>query len=878
MHAHPGADERLEADGQLRSALIAIASASPWLSRVCVTDPAALDVLAELDEPVDLRATAGPSGDDLARAKRLETLRIAARDLLSIDALEQTARLISDVASGVLQLSWEVALGAPSAVAVIGMGKLGGAELNYSSDVDVLLVGETDRGGAPDVLPLLELARTAWRVDLDLRPEGRSGPAIRSLASYMAYWDRWAQTWEFQALIKGRPVAGDKALGARFAAEATERLWGRRYGADELAEVRRLKARAEEEVSRRGLAQRELKRGRGGIRDIEFAVQLLQLVHGPSDPELRAPSTLGALRALAAGGYVGASDAATFEEAYRFLRTVEHRLQLYEDQQVHTVPTGKEARTRLARVLGYRDGASETAVAQLDRELSRHQAAVRAIHERLFFRPLLEVFGQAPAAGALSPDAVAERLSAFGFADTARTSQAVLELTRGFSRTSQLMQRSLPLLLDWLSVSPNPDLGLLGLRTLTTEHHSRDRLTALCRESPEAARQLCQLLGTGPRFGRDLHRHPDLLNEMAAGDFLTHRDRAELEQRAARFLAWRGKGAGESGLRLFGRAESLRVAGRDVLGLAGVDETGAALSELAEAIVATALDLVGAPLPFAVIGMGRLGGRELAYSSDLDLMFVYDNPDLLPEAEAATLAEGCAAALMRMVGGTTPAGGLYRVDTNLRPEGRQGPIARSLDAYRTYYRRWAQLWERQALLRGRFIAGDADLGRRFAAAAGEFVWDGPFGADEVREIRRTKARVERERVPPSEDPNFHLKLGPGALTDVEWTAQLLQLERGVRTTGTVAALEQLRAIGVIEDSDAKVLIDSYRFCERTRNRLGLVRELPGDSLPSTGPVLTTLARSLGTSPSQLRDEYRRRTRRARRVVERLFYGGPARAT
>jgi [glutamine synthetase] adenylyltransferase / [glutamine synthetase]-adenylyl-L-tyrosine phosphorylase len=866
--AHPGAQERLDDEAGLRSALVAVIAASPWLARACITDQAAFDVLADLDRPVDLTMSGPAATGGPARVKRLEMLRIAARDLLGIDDLEGVGVNLSALASAVLQLAWDTTSETSAGLAVIGMGKLGGGELNYASDIDVLLVGSGDGR------PLLDAARTAWRVDLDLRPEGRAGPLVRSMESYRAYWSRWAQTWEFQALLKARTVAGERAIGREFDEAAVAQVWRRPFGADDIGQIRRLKARAEEAVSRRFLTDRELKRGKGGIRDIEFAVQLLQLVHGRSDPGLRAPSTLAALGALAAGGYVAADDAESLETAYRFLRTVEHRLQLQEDEQVHTIPSNQPARARLARILGYRDRATGTALAQFDAELRLQQATARAIHERLFFRPLLEAFtsAQIPDA-ALPPDAVADRLRAFGFADAERTHQAVVELTRGFSRASQLMQRILPVLLDWLSVSPNPDLGLLGLRTLSTEAHSRDQLTAVCRESPEAARQLCLLLGTGPRFARDLNHHPDVLNAMAAEEFLTSRTRVELEARAERSLAWReGAGAFETGLRLFSRAENLRVAARDVLDVADVDETGTALSDLAEVVVAAALRHVDPGLPFAVIGMGRLGGRELAYSSDLDLMFVYDNSGGLSEAEAAA-AERCATALVRILGGETPAAGLYRIDTALRPEGRQGPQARSLNAYEVYYGRWAQVWERQALLRGRFIAGDADLGERFSSVARRFVWDQPFGRDEMREIRRTKARIERERVPPSEDPKFHLKLGAGSLSDIEWTAQLLQLEHGIRATGTLTALTALERAGAIEAADAGTLTAAYRFCERARDRLSLVRDIPGDSLPTTGPTLTALARSLGTTPSDLRDEYQRVTRRARRVVDRVFYGG-----
>jgi glutamate-ammonia-ligase adenylyltransferase len=871
----PEAASQLDENLALRTAVVAVAAASPWLGRVCVTDAESLAVLAHLDQPLlpENFQRGGQPAFELARAKRLELLRIAARDLLGLDTVEQVGDQLARLAAGLLQSAWQTSRKDPESgsLAVIGMGKLGGRELNYSSDVDLLLVAATATQGDPR--RFLDLARAAWRIDLDLRPEGRAGPLARSLASYLAYWDRWAETWEFQALLKAHPVAGDMALGAAFEAEAAERVWGRPFGADQLRQVRQLKARAEQAVSRQGLADRELKRGKGGIRDIEFTIQLLQLVHGRADAQLRSPSTLPALRALAAGGYVSTEDAAGLESAYQFLRTVEHRLQLHGDQQVHTLPANLEARTRLARVLGYRDQPAGTALAQFEQDRKRHQSRVRWIHERLFFRPLLESFTATGSSQLLSPEAATQRLQAFGFADPDRTFQAVRELTRGFSRSSQLMNRMLPMLLDWLSESPDPDLGLLGLRTLATGTHRRDQLTALCRESPEAARQLCQLLGTGPRFARAFERSPDLLAGLATGEILADRSPAEIADQAARSLTWRsGAGAVERGLRLFVQAEMLRIAARDVLDLAGVDVTGLALSDLAETVITAAYQIVDPPLPFAVIGMGRLGGRELAYNSDLDLIFVFDTPSGRRAQDAASDAEAAATALIRLLAGTTPATGMYRVDTALRPEGRQGPQARSIDAYAAYYERWAQVWERQALLRGRFVAGDADLGNRFAALASDFVWEKPIGPAELREIRRTKARIERERVPPHEDPQFHLKLGPGSLSDIEWTTQLVQFVHGVSQTGTVLALDTLAERGLLAPADRQILVEAYRFCERTRNRLALVSDGSSDSLPNTGRHLTALARSLGTSGSGLRDQYRQRTRRARRVVERLFYG------
>ncbi|MGH2707260.1 MAG: bifunctional [glutamine synthetase] adenylyltransferase/[glutamine synthetase]-adenylyl-L-tyrosine phosphorylase, partial [Actinomycetota bacterium] len=280
-----------------------------------------------------------------------------------------------------------------------------------------------------------------------------------------------------------------------------------------------------------------------------------------------------------------------------------------------------------------------------------------------------------------------------------------------------------------------------------------------------------------------------------------------------------------------------------------------------------ALDTVSPPVPMAVVAMGRFGGAELSYASDLDVLLVYESPS--PDDFA--VAEGAAEALVRLVKGPTPVTRLYLLDADLRPEGRRGPLARSLGGYRAYYRRWAQTWERQALLRARPVAGDPELARRFMEVVGEWVWR-PLNESEVREIRRMKARVERERIPPREDPQFHLKLGRGSLSDVEWTAQLLQLRHRVPAPGTMVALARLEEAGALCAADAAALGESYRFCERARNRWYLIKGAPDDALPTQADQLARLAASLGTTASELRDRYRKVTRRARQVVERLFYG------
>ncbi len=861
--AGPGLDEWLAESPERARRLVSVLAASRSLTRLVTTQLDALPVLGQLDQRPTLDAV---TVERLAHWKQLELLRIAARDLGGLDDLAAVGRALADLATDVLESA--CGLAGAEGLAVIGMGKLGGRELNYSSDIDVIFVGD----GPPDALEasarqVMDIARHCFRVDANLRPEGRDGRLVRTLDSYEAYWDRWAEPWEFQALLKATPAAGDHDLGLRFHETAHRWLWSHPFSADDLRSLRALKHRAEQQVTRRGLNEREIKAGPGGIRDIEFTVQLLQLVHGHADADIRSPNTMLALEEMTGAGYVDPRDAAQLVTAHTFLRTVEHRLQLVDDQQVHTVPTDPAAVEHLARVMGYRDKPTGDASDGLWHDLRQQQVTVRAIHERVYFRPLLEAF--ASAEGALSPEAAVDRLVAFGFTDAKRTQAAVRELTRGLNRASRLMQQMLPLMLDWLSTSPDPDLGLLQLRNLLAGKQRHTTLVDAFRDSPEAAQRLCCVLGTSRLLGDTLAHNPDLVTRLPSAEQLATRATLELAASAQAATAWRADPADrQDALRRWNDRNRFGVAARDLFGLADISTVGRDLTRLGETVVEAALAGLAPTIDFSVIAMGRFGGAELSYGSDLDVIFVFDGTGPTAAAEADRVAVG----LMRMVGGPTPAQRLYEMDANLRPEGRQGPMARSLDAFRTYWDHYALVWERQAMIRARPVAGDLELGQRLLDQLAPAVWDGGLSADDTREIRRIKARVERERIPAGEDPAFHLKLGRGSLSDIEFTAQLLQLRHGVAATGTVTALERLTGAGLLAADDCATLIEAYRFCEGTRNRWYLVNSAPGDALPSAANELLWLARSLGTSPTELREHYRRVTRRARRVVERVFYG------
>jgi glutamate-ammonia-ligase adenylyltransferase len=429
------------------------------------------------------------------------------------------------------------------------------------------------------------------------------------------------------------------------------------------------------------------------------------------------------------------------------------------------------------------------------------------------------------------------------------------------------MQQLLPLLLDWLSASPDPDLGLLGLRNLASGPQRSMELATAFRDSPHVAQRLCRVLGTSRMVGQLVRRNPDMIAWLGDDALLQPRSPGELIEGTRAAVEWRSDDEDRwNALKRFTDREGLRIASADVVDVLELAAVGTALTDLAESALDAAVQVIAPTLPFAVIALGRFGGGELSYASDLDLVFVYDGST--PDDFAA--AERVATTLLRTIGGNRPH--IYDVDADLRPEGKDGPLARSLEAYRTYYAQYAQPWERMAMVRARPVVGDPGVVDRFQDVLDAFVWRDGLSEEERREIRRIKARVEHERISAKEDAAYHLKLGRGSLSDVEFATQLLQLEHGIRGASTLAALDALLATEAIVEEDHEILTASYRFCERTRNRWFLVNSAPGDTLPPQLEELERLAVALGTTARQLRDDYRRVTRRARRVFERLFYG------
>ncbi|MFE6284190.1 bifunctional [glutamine synthetase] adenylyltransferase/[glutamine synthetase]-adenylyl-L-tyrosine phosphorylase [Streptomyces sp. NPDC057877] len=847
-------------------------------------------------------------------------LSIAARDVCGTTDVAQAAAELADLATATLRAALAIARAAAPddaalcRLAVIAMGKCGGHELNYVSDVDVIFVGEAvdgaDEGKALRAATRLAshmmricsettVEGTIWPVDANLRPEGRNGPLVRSLASHLAYYQRWAKTWEFQALLKARPVAGDLELGEEYVTAVEPLVWQAAERENFVADVQKMRQRVVENIPVAEV-ERELKLGPGGLRDVEFAVQLLQLVHGRTDASLRIGTTLDALEALAAGGYVGRADAAQLAEAYRFLRTMEHRIQLYRLRRTHLVPEAEEDQRRLGRSLGLRT----EPVTTLNREWKRHAAVVRRLHEKLFYRPLLDAVAQlAPGEARLSAEAARERLVALGYADPAAALRHLEALASGVTRKAAIQRTLLPVLLGWFADSAEPDAGLLNFRKVSDALGKTPWYLRLLRDEGAAAQNLARVLSAGRLAPDLLMRAPEAVALLGDGDGggLAPRERSHLEQE---ILAAVGRAPGAeqavTAARGVRRRELFRTAAADIVGSYGteaqpaeadqgalVDLVGGAVSDLTAATLAGTLRAVvregwGDTLPtrFAVIAMGRFGGHELGYGSDADVLFVHEPWEGADEGEAAKAANRVVAEMRRLLQ-LPSADPPLLIDADLRPEGKSGPMVRTLKSYEAYYRRWSLVWEAQALLRAEPVAGDEELGRRFVALVDPLRYPaGGLDEEAVREIRRLKARMETERLPRGVDPKLHAKLGPGGLSDVEWTVQLLQMRHGaevpgLRTTRTREALAAALAAGLLSAEDAGILDEAWVLATRVRNAVMLVRGRAADTFPTDVRELAAVGRYLGYGPGRagdMLDGYRRTARRARGVVEELFYG------
>ena len=858
------------------------------------------------DDPVATKPDA-EAVDALRVEYRRVLLRLASRDLTHHLAVDDAAAELSDLAAGTLDAALAVArqrVGEAAGwtrLAVIAMGKCGGHELNYVSDVDVVFVHEAAEGA--DETNALKVASqlaghlmrvcsdqtgegTIWPVDAALRPEGKAGPLTRTLASHRGYYERWASTWEFQALLKARAVAGDLDLGRQYVAMVQPLVWVAVERDGFVADTQAMRRRVIAHIPAHH-AERQLKLGSGGLRDVEFAVQLLQLVHGRTDPEIRQPTTLSALAELTRHGYVGREDGEALSRAYAFLRTLEHRIQLFALRRTHVVPEDERSLHRLGRSMGYLKEPVET----LDQEWQHHRREVRRLHEKLFYRPLLTAVARLAGDEArLTPEAATERLAALGFADPDAALRHLEALTSGVTRTANIQRQLLPAMLDWFAEAPDPDAGLFGFRKLSEALGRTPWYLKTLRDEGQVAERLAKLLATSRYVS-------DLLEKEPAGVRMLGEDLTPLEAEPIVEEMLSAAGRREEpepavrAIRAVRRRELFRVAAGDTLGLTDVADVGAALSRITDATLEATLQVVlgsvahakGADTPparMAVVAMGRYGGFELSYGSDADVLFVHEPAEGVDQHAASSYALAVANELRRLLalpGGDPP----LEVDADLRPEGKQGPLSRSLESHAAYYAKWSKVWEAQALLRADAVVGDPGLRERFVELVDPLRFpEGGLTEGEVVEVRRIKARVDRERLPRGADPNSHLKLGRGGLADIEWTVQLLQMQHAaavpaLRTSRTLEALVAAREAGLLTESDADTLVRGWRWVSRVRNAITLVRGRGSDQLPHDIRERAAVANVLGYpagATDQMVNDHLRTMRVSHGVVDRVFWG------
>jgi len=842
---------------------------------------------------------------DLGAASPEDTMPAVGRELADLAAAALEAALA--VSRAELAAAFDPADVAAVRLAIIGMGKCGASELNYISDVDVIYVIEAagldealaNRIGtamAAGVSRAINASATEpglWDVDANLRPEGKDGPLVRTLESHLNYYQRWAHTWEFQALLKARAIAGDPDLGRRYEDAVAPLIWSSSEREGFVESVQAMRRRVTDHIPAHEEA-RQIKLGKGGLRDVEFTVQLLQLVHGRIDESLRVRTTTSAIAALSEGGYIGRGDAADLDAAYRYLRVLEHRIQMVHMRRTHLMPESDPALRALSKSSAGSLALVRPSAERLLETWQRTKRLVRRLHESIFYRPLLNTASNLSEDEVrLTPEAAQARLAALGYADPKGAMRHIEALTNGISRRAALQRQLLPVLLAWLADGVDPDAGLLGFRRLSESLGDSHWYLGMLRDSSAAGERLCHILSSSRFISDLLEVSPESTAWLGTDKDLNPLGFDALWQEIRAKMS-RHPRSGEAArlIRLIRRREMLRIAVADSAGLLSQEEVGRALSDNDRAAVLGMLHTAENEVysseeqltDMLVVAMGRQGGREIGYGSDADVLYVHrplsgaDPQAAQKQAErivgliSSLLQQPCQPAVL--------AERVLELDAGLRPEGRQGPLVRTLDSYRGYYERWSLAWEAQALLRARPMAGDDRLGEDFLALVDPIRYPESLAKADVREIRRIKARVEAERLPRGADPSRHIKLGRGGLSDVEWLVQLLQLQHAhsypaLRTTATLAALDAISDGGFLPEADVQILRESWLLASRIRCANVIRGGRNADVLPSSRRELEAVARWCGYSAGQggvLEEHYLRITRRARGVFERWFYG------
>ena len=892
------------------SAMVDLIRRRPEFLNIFDTKEASLPGLAELRKRFDaaLNQTHGSVEERWIAIRlvyRRELLRLIAFDVTQSDPVETFApvsKQLSDLATEAMEAGLQVARWelinttdhgtfsssevANTKLAVIAMGKCGARELNYISDVDVIYVADTgsddlERERALEIATRLAtrmmraMDGTAsepmlWQVDPNLRPEGKSGALVRTVDSHINYYERWAQNWEFQALLKARFAAGDVSLAGEYLARISPLVWAATAREGFVEAAQKMRERVMEHIPENEV-NRQIKLGPGGLRDIEFTVQLLQLVHGRTDESVRVADTMSAIASLANGSYMSRADAETFFNHYKFLRTIEHRIQFSQMRRTHLMPEVESQVRGIARGLNVK----WTSEQLLDR-WNEVKLEVRSLHQKVFYRPLLSAVAKLGDGAQLSSEQILDRLRAIGFDDPKSASTHIEALTSGLSRRAAIQKQLLPVLLEWFARGSDPDSGLLAFRRLSEDLGESPWYLRMLRDSSGAAERMTQVLSTSKLATGLFERHPEAAAWFEDPADLKALTLSELQLEMNSIVDRHDEiEKAANSIRGIRRRETLRLAMGAVLGELTIDEISQGLSDITESYLLALKALTDDDsIDLGIVAMGRFGGAELGFGSDADLMFVYR---AFESQDAQKVAERQISELRRLAADPVLE---FEFDIDLRPEGKNGPIARSLESYAAYYEKWANTWEAQALLRARVIAGSDELVTAFTELIDQYRYPEEVATSAIIEIRRIKARVETERLPQGADPKRHLKLGRGSLSDVEWLVQLMQLSNGakhpsIRTPKTLEALEACVAEGLIERHDATVLEEAWKLASRIRSAVVLWGTRRSDVLTTDRKQLEGMARILEYprgSASALEQDYLAFTRRSRMVFERLFYG------
>jgi glutamate-ammonia-ligase adenylyltransferase len=895
-----------------------------WLFdlRIIDTQKSRKDFMNELERMFTVHSSQFTLEDGmgiLRKFKKREILRIGLRDLYGKATLTETMDELSCLAEVIIEKAYEISdrelrkrFGTPiysedgesreCRFTVLGMGKLGGEELNFSSDIDLMYLYSSDKGettGIPgthgDIInsisnheyftKLSELitkvlgASTedgfAYRVDLRLRPMGSRGDIATSLRSYELYYESWGKTWERAALTKARPVAGDKDLGKEFLKIIKPFIYRKYLDFAAIGEIRDMKTR----IDRSGYIKgKDVKRGYGGIREVEFLIQALQLIYGAKETGLQERNSMKSMHRLSQKGLLSYDEYSLLSNAYIFLRILEHRLQILDDRQVHTIPEGQKELEALARRMGYRERASE----KLIKEYAYHTKAVHRIYDNLFYQYVEEKPGISELSlmmeGGYDESEAKKILKGQGFKDPERAYKNLLLIRDGEAmahhtpRWSRMLSNVLPDIFERIVKSPDPDLALRNFESFLNAGGWEDAFFTMLTENPRFGDLLIALFSDSEYLSRIVIGHPGLTGLLIESE-LGKKTRKRLKEDISSFLRISHAPAEKiDSIRRFKHLEEIRIGVRDLAEEKGFVEVSRDLTKVADVCIEKALVLseeenrkrFGRPIEsreegrktkvesgICIIGLGKLGGSEITYGSDLDILFVYsmdgntNGPEVISNHEYfSRVAERVCYTLSAY----TSEGSAYRVDTRLRPAGSKGPLAPSLNAFEEYYRNKAELWERQALTKARFICGNKNLGLSFLKLAEETLYSFPYDQSTFQKISDMKKRIEQELS--KEGPeHIDLKFGPGGIVELEFIVQTLQLINGkshpeLRVPNTLTAIRRLRKSNLISIEEASIMDDAYLFLRGVESRLRVLRNIPSSLLHIKDERLLPLARGM----------------------------------